>query len=94
MRSNRVRSLLGLHDVGDEKDGRSNNGINGSEPLTGSASRRSGNNDNSSASSSGGQGSNRRGVATTLAEEMMIDTEDAVLANFDFLSSEVSRLAS
>jgi hypothetical protein len=28
-------------------------------------------------------------VATTLAEEMMIDTEAAVMANFDFLSSEV-----
>ena len=36
---------------------------------------------------SGGQGG--RGVATTLAEEMMIDTEAAVMANFDFLSSEV-----
>ena len=37
----------------------------------------------------GGGGQGGRGVATTLAEEMMIDTEAAVMANFDFLSSEV-----
>jgi len=33
---------------------------------------------------------NRRGCTTTLAEEMMIDNEVAVMANFEFLASEVS----
>lgn len=42
-------------------------------------------------SNSGGQ-QNRRAVATTLAQEMMIDTEEAVMANFDFLSSEVFKV--
>ena len=40
------------------------------------------------ATSSGQSAGNRRGVGSTLAEEMMIDTEAAVMANFDFLSSE------
>jgi hypothetical protein len=34
-------------------------------------------------------GGKRIGVTTTLAEEMMIDTEAAVMANFEFLASEV-----
>ena len=47
--------------------------------------------DNSNTSNQTGsqQTGNKRGVATTLAEEMMIGTEAAVMANFDFLSSEV-----
>ena len=102
MRSNRVRSLLGLHDVpGDGKDdvNRPGNAINGGDGALNSSSRdrgRTGNvpdNSNAAANQTGSQqvgGSNRsRGVATTLAEEMMIDTEAAVMANFDFLSSEV-----
>ena len=97
MRSNRVRSLLGLHDVpGDGKEdiNRPGNSINGGDGALNATSRRTGNvpdNSNAANQGPGGQqvGSNRRGVATTLAEEMMIDTEAAVMANFDFLSSEV-----
>jgi len=103
VRSNRVRSLLGLHDVpGDGKDDvnrLSGNAINGGDGALNSSTRggvRTGNvpdNSNAAANQTGSQqvgGSNRsRGVATTLAEEMMIDTEAAVMANFDFLSSEV-----
>lgn len=77
VRSNRVRSLLGLHDVPGEGKEDSNRAINGD------ARRNTTDNSNS-----GGQ-QNRRAVATTLAQEMMIDTEEAVMANFDFLSSEV-----
>jgi len=98
VRSNRVRSLLGLHDVpGDAIDGneanRPGNAINGGDGALNSSSRRTGSNvpDNSNTSNQTGsqQTGNKRGVATTLAEEMMIDTEAAVMANFDFLSSEV-----
>lgn len=87
VRSNRVRSLLGLHDVpglegsAKEDSNRSTN-INGGDVNT---SRR--NVPDNNAGSGGGSGANRR-VATTLAEEMMMDTEAAVMANFDFLSSE------
>jgi len=98
VRSNRVRSLLGLHDVpGDGKEDINRpggNSINGGDGALNATSRRTGNvpdNSNATNQGPGGQqgGSNRRGVATTLAEEMMIDTEAAVMANFDFLSSEV-----
>lgn len=87
IRSNHVRSLLGLHDApgNDAKDeNRINNAINGGDSLNASTTRR---NDNNSTAS--GSAANRRGVGSTLAEEMMIDTEAAVMANFDFLSSEV-----
>jgi len=109
VRSNRVRSLLGLHDVpGDLKDMvdgniRSGNALNGGDGALNSTSRRTGtgnvpdNSNNQVGNQTGSQPANRggsggqggRGVATTLAEEMMIDTEAAVMANFDFLSSEV-----
>jgi len=88
IRSNHVRSLLGLHDApgNDAKDeNRINNAINGGDSLNATTTRRNDNN----ASSASGSTANRRGVASTLAEEMMIDTEAAVMANFDFLSSEV-----
>lgn len=76
VRSNRVRSLLGLHDGGDVTDeNRTNTAINGETVARGVRA----NNDNAS----------RRGVVTTLAEEMMIDNEAAVMANFEFLASEV-----
>jgi len=87
IRSNHVRSLLGLHDApgNDAKDeNRINNAINGGDSLNATTTRR---NDNNATAS--GSTVNRRGVASTLAEEMMIDTEAAVMANFDFLSSEV-----
>lgn len=78
VRSNRVRSLLGLHEAGDEEN-RTNNAVNGESGVV----RRSGNADTNNSGK-------RIGVTTTLAEEMMIDTEAAVMANFEFLASEVS----
>lgn len=92
VRSNRVRSLLGLHDAGgDAKDenNRTNNAINGGETAVNAATARRANNSSSGQDNTGQTSNTRRGVATTLAEEMMIDTEAAVMANFDFLSSEV-----
>ena len=89
VRSNRVRSLLGLHDVpgiedrGGKEDINIRTNINGGDVNT---SRR--NIPDNNAGSGGGSGANRRVAATTLAEEMMMDTEAAVMANFDFLSSE------
>lgn len=85
VRSNRVRSLLGLNDMNDmNEENRSSAGINGGD-VSGQIGRRGGD---------GGQaGSGRKGV-TALAEEMMLDTEASVIANFDFLSSEVSILLS
>ena len=81
VRSNRVRSLLGLNDMNDmNEENRSSAGMNGGDVGGGQMGRRAG---------EGGQaGSGRKGV-TALAEEMMLDTEASVIANFDFLSSEV-----
>ena len=59
-------------------ENRTNNAINGE---TGGGGGRRGMNENS-----GGGG---KRTTTTLAEEMMIDTEAAVMANFEFLASEV-----
>ena len=76
--------MLGLHDDGGVGGGdvvdenRTNNAINGE---TGGGGGRRGMNENS-----GGGG---KRTTTTLAEEMMIDTEAAVMANFEFLASEV-----
>ena len=87
VRSNRVRSLLGLHDVPGEvskEDAANRTNINGGSDVN--TSRRNVP-DNNAGSAGAGSGANRR-VATTLAEEMMMDTEAAVMANFDFLSSE------
>ena len=74
VRSNRVRSLLGLNndDVVNEEN-QTNLAMNGE------------NNANNNARKSQHDGSNRRG------EEIMMDTEAAVMANFDFLSSEVRK---
>ena len=80
VRSNRVRSLLGLNDVGDanEDNNRANLAMNGESGINSNTARRPEN-----------AGNGRKGgVAPTLAEEMLIDTEAAVMANFDFLSSE------
>ena len=76
VRSNRVRSLLGLND----------NEYNTNEE----------NRNNLANSMNGDDGQNltrKAGVPArgkTLTEEMMMDTEAAVMANFDFLSSEVN----
>ena len=98
MRSNRVRSLLGLNDQNvsvsggvDGKDdiNRSSGGgimgglvVNGGDISGTSVGRRS--------MGDGGSGKRNATNSSALAEEMMIDTEAAVMANFDFLSSEVS----
>ena len=81
VRSNRVRSLLGLHDNiggGDANDD-SNSNMSSSNAINGDA--------NACAGRYGGDGTaTRRGGPTTLTEEMAIDTEAAVMANFDFLN--------
>ena len=70
--------MLGLHETGDDEN-RTNNAVNGESGVV----RRP---PNVETNNSG----KRMGVSTTLAEEMMIDTEAAVMANFEFLASEVS----
>ena len=107
MRSNRVRSLLGLNDQNvsasgaiDGKDdfNRSSSGgimgglvVNGGDTSGASVGRRS----MGDGGSGGGSGGKRNAPnSSALAEEMMIDTEAAVMANFDFLSSEVSIVSS
>ncbi len=115
VRSNRIRSLLGLHDqivsagggggggggvnatgrgsgVGGGGENEDNRGhvLNGGEPRVGS-NKRAGAGGQGQQSSGGGGGGGQIG-GTALAEEMMIDTEAAVMANFDFLSSEVRRI--
>ncbi|XP_059086744.1 striatin-3-like isoform X2 [Tigriopus californicus] len=79
VRSNRVRSLLGLNDANNvNEENRANLALNGGESHR---TRPDGTGAHHPAHSV------RKGV-TTLAEEMMLDTEASVLANFDFLSSE------
>ena len=103
VRSNRVRSLLGLNDQnvsasgaidGKEDLNRSSSGgimgglvLNGGDTSAASVGRRS--------IGEGGSGGKRTAPnSAALAEEMMIDTEAAVMANFDFLSSEVCGVGS
>jgi len=92
VRSNRVRSLLGLNDVADvNEENRNNLAMNGDAAANAGAQQPAGNTATTRRTTSGavGDGSqNRRGVATTIAEEMLIDTEAAVMSNFDFLTSE------
>ena len=91
VRSNRVRSLLGLHDV-PESSKDENCALNGGgEVLNATTTRRPDNSNAGGNTVGGGQpGSNRRAtVGNTLAEERLVDMEAAVMANFDFLSSEV-----
>lgn len=83
VRSNRVRSLLGLNDANDANEENRANLMNGGELSGSTVARRDG--------QTNAAGSVRKGV-TTLAEEMMLDTEASVMANFDFLSTEVSSL--
>lgn len=97
VRSNRVRSLLGLNDqnvsasgVVDTKDDINRSSaagiigglMNGGDASGANVGRRS--------MGDGGSGGGKRSApnSSALAEEMMIDTEAAVMANFDFLSSE------
>ena len=100
VRSNRVRSLLGLNDqnvsasgVVDTKDDINRSSaagiigglMNGGDASGANVGRRS------IGDGGSGSGGGKRSVpnSSALAEEMMIDTEAAVMANFDFLSSEV-----
>lgn len=100
VRSNRVRSLLGLNDqnvsasgVVDTKDDINRSSaagiigglMNGGDASGANVGRRS------MGDGGSGSGGGKRSApnSSALAEEMMIDTEAAVMANFDFLSSEV-----
>ena len=111
VRSNRVRSLLGLSDqnvagsvVGGKDDGNRTSGgvilgagdglvVNGGDSsgttnvVNAGVGRRS--MGDGGGVSGGGSGKRTAANSSVLAEEMMIDTEAAVMANFDFLSSEV-----
>ena len=79
VRSNRVRSLLGLHDNlgGGDANEDSNSNRSSSNAVNGDA--------NDTAGRYSDSGTTRRGPAT-LGEEMAIDNEAAVMANFDFLN--------
>ncbi len=98
MRSNRVRSLLGLNDVNDvNEENRTNLAMNGGGSGSGGGAGETNTSSSGSATVRRSQQQQqsvsqeaKRGVATTVAEEMLIDTEAAVMANFDFLTSEVS----
>merc|ERR1719348_2244681 len=74
VRSNRVRSLLGLQ--GDQENETNQNLANGAETTR----RVPDNRRRWEPKSGAGQ--------TTLAEEMLINTEESVMANFDFLARE------
>lgn len=108
VRSNRVRSLLGLNEQNAggggsggsdlNEDNRSCAGavVNGGDPSSGigggggGGGRAAGGANKGRMGHGGGQSVGGGHVSgTALAEEMMIDTEAAVMANFDFLSSEV-----
>ncbi len=116
VRSNRVRSLLGLGDVNDvNEENRNNLAMNGGDGAAATAAA------NAAAGGGGGGGAataagvttgvatairrpqqqqqqgdgqqtvvRRAGGGNTLAEEMVIDTEASVMANFDFLKLEAS----
>jgi len=93
VRSNRVRSLLGLNsgvNVDKEDSGAAGNSVNGAG--TGSASSTI-NSDPSGNSKRLSETQGRRAPAkkippASLAEAMIMDTEAAVMANFDFLAQE------
>lgn len=103
VRSNRVRSLLGLNPAGAaaEKEeqtgggaingGASNSGVSGSSGSSAGAGSSPGDPSGNSKRLSETQG--RRAPAkkvppASLAEAMIMDTEAAVMANFDFLAQE------
>lgn len=100
VRSNRVRSLLGLNPAGtagtdkeelQQAGGAVNGGVAGSSSSTGGTSPGGGDLSGNSKRLSETQG--RRAPAkkvppASLAEAMIMDTEAAVMANFDFLAQE------
>lgn len=71
VRSNRVRSLLGLNTNSEQEENVSPN-VNGSET-------------NKRASESQGRRTPAKKAQPTMAESMILDTEAAVMANFEFL---------
>ena len=95
VRSNRVRSLLGLNDANDAANNSTNFNednnrmlVNGGDSKEGAASAAAENKKKAAQGAVGENSKQQRGK--TLTEEMMMETEAAVMANFDFLSSEVS----
>ena len=102
VRSNRVRSLLGLNPGGNaDKEDAQGGAVNGAVPAAAAATNA--NSASASDPSGGGGGSSsskrlsetqgRRAPAkkmppASLAEAMILDTEAAVMANFDFLAQE------
>ncbi len=82
VRSNRVRSLLGLGEGADVNE--DNRPVNGVSDVPSRGTRAAG-----ATAASASATVVRRGAPTTLADEMQIDNEDAVMANFDFLATEV-----
>lgn len=72
VRSNRVRSLLGLNTNSEQEENVSPN-VNGSE------------NNKRASESQGRRTPAKKSQPTTMAEAMILDTEAAVMANFEFL---------
>ncbi|XP_073988906.1 connector of kinase to AP-1 [Rhodnius prolixus] len=87
VRSNRVRTLLGLNN-NEEGGGGGGTGVNGNESGLGGGGAASTN----KRSSSEGQGRRKvkkppcSGGSTSYTEAMLLDTEAAVMANFEFLA--------
>ena len=94
VRSNRVRSLLGLNPagVGADKDesGASGalNGGNGATTASGSNPADASGNSKRLSESQGRRAPAKKVPPASLAEAMIMDTEAAVMANFDFLAQE------
>ena len=83
VRSNRVRSLLGLHDnaaaaAAGDGGGAHDDNQRGGGAVNGRSSNAEG--------SSGGGGGGGGGGTRRIAEEMAMDTEAAAMASFDFLN--------
>ncbi len=79
VRSNRVRSLLGLNDNGSSQDQINEQEQQQQPNVNGAMARKA---------QQQQQQQQQQQSSSKLAEEMVIDSEAAVMANFDFLSSE------
>lgn len=90
MRSNRVRSLLGLNPAGaapDKEDAGASGAVNGGA-AAGSSPADAGGNSKRLSESQGRRAPAKKVPPASLAEAMIMDTEAAVMANFDFLAQE------
>ncbi|CAG0890757.1 unnamed protein product [Darwinula stevensoni] len=81
VRSSRVRSLLGLNPVKSENDEGGNAAVNGTD-------NNSGTNKRVASDSQQKRGGKKPSTGSTLAEGMLLDAEEAVMANFAFLATE------